>query len=164
MFDDYSPKSIQTLTIVSGKPGWAPVFLATLIVLAIAGLASGIAAPRDPAGAIVILVVILCVLVFRATVQWIAEIDQVARRLTISKRRLGGRLLTVTARCSFDECSEVGAVQYTDPVCAKIYLKLGRGGKYEIPVEGSNFNEAAKIASELSSLTGIPRGLDRFSN
>jgi hypothetical protein len=158
MSEDQSPKT-RTQVFKSGRPGLGDIVWGALFVFAIAALAAGIASPLDPAGPIVVLIAVLGTLVLKATSRWTAEIDMAARRLTIS-RRLLGRWTTVIANASFDECSKVLACWCADSSDRFISLEFRRGGRYEIPVERSRSKEAAAIASELSSLTGIPRGHD----
>jgi hypothetical protein len=156
----------QELIFVSGRPGRSTMLVAALIVLAIAALAGGIAAQRDPAGAIVFLLIAFCILMLRGTSRWTVEVDRAARSLTLS-RRLLGRWTTFIAHCSFDECSKVWAEEYvgsSDRVRRYVRLELGERGVYDIPVEASRDRNAAKLASELSVLTGIPRGADTFLN
>lgn len=83
MPEDELSKSSHKLVIISGRPELRTILYAALIIFAIIALASGIAAPRDPSGTIVILLVVLCILILKATRQWIAEVDQTTRRLTI---------------------------------------------------------------------------------
>src|SRR5262245_16099018 len=92
---------------------------------------------------------------------WTVEIDPSGQRLTIlsdSWRLLPTflRRKTIVNYCTFDECSTVGTVPYDseNPRRFGVYLDF-RGGREVIPA-GSR-SEASRLATELSSATGIPR-------
>jgi hypothetical protein len=156
-------RSDQTLTFVSGKSGFGAVTLTGVIVaVAIATLATGdlgtVATPGNTAGSVVLLIFFACILLSIVTRQGIAEIDLGARRLKVSRRFLG-RWTKVVVDRSLDECRALGTIAYdTDGSPSYgVYIELVDGTRHAIPLENSTFKEAAKVASQLSTATGIPR-------
>jgi hypothetical protein len=155
MIKDHSPGSGRTLTFVSGKPGFsAAAFASFIVALAIATLATGENTARALAG----LVIFACILFAAVTRRWIAEIDLEARRLKVSRRVLGRWTRTIVD-CPLDECRALGTFEYeTDgPPSYNVYVELRDGTRHTIPLTDSTLNEAARLASQLSAATGIPR-------
>jgi hypothetical protein len=156
-------RSDQTLIFASGKPGFGVVVLAGVIVaVAIATFASGdlgtVATPGNSAGTVIVFIFFACILLSIVTRQWIAEIDLGTRRLKVSRRFLG-RWTKVVVDRSLDECRALGTIAYdTDGSPSYgVYVELMDGTRHAIPLENSTFKEAAKVASQLSAATGIPR-------
>ena len=161
-------KSSKILTFVSAKRG----FGSALPIVAIAVLAAAIVVDKkletfeslgDSAGAVAVLI-FTCIVVLAVTRRWTAEVDPVARRLTIFKTymlRWTTIMLrtTIIERCSFDECSMLGTTIYDagDLFSYGVYLDFKRGGRHLIPVKNGTLGEAVRAASELSAATGIPR-------
>jgi hypothetical protein len=163
MIKDHSLGSGRTLTFTSGKPGFgAVVFAGVIVAMAIAIFATGslarVAPPENPAGTVVAIMVFACILFVTVTRRWIAEIDLGTRRLKIS-RRFFGRWTKTIVDCPLDECNVFGTIAYnTDGhISYGVYVQLKHGTRHAIPLKDSTFSEAAKVASQLSSATGIPR-------
>lgn len=99
-----------------------------------------------------------CILLSLVTRGSIAEIDLGARRLKVSRRFLGRWTKTIVD-CSLDECSALGTFETeTDgPSAYSVYVKVADGTRQTIPLTDSTLNEAARVASQLSAATGIPR-------
>lgn len=109
-------------------------------------------------GGVAAFAIIGCVLLVAATRRWTAEINPATQRLTIYRQFLGGRTKAVVD-CPFDDCSKLGTIRYdTDGhLSYGVYVEFKRGGRNAIPLQDSTFQEASRVASELSAVTGIPR-------
>jgi hypothetical protein len=157
-------RSDQTLTFTSGQPGFGAAAFAGLVIvaLAIAAFASGdlgtVATPGNAAGTVVLLLFLGCIVFSAVSRQSIAEIDLGARRLKVSRRFLGRWTKTIVD-CPLEECSALGTFETeTDGRSAySVSVKLADGTRHSIPLTDSTLNEAARVASQLSAATGIPR-------
>src|SRR5713101_71511 len=163
MIKDHSLGSGRTLTFVSGQPGFGAVALAGLIIaVGIATFASGdlatVATPGNTAGSLVLIIFFACILFSAVSRRWMAEIDFGARRLRISRLFLG-RWTRVVVDRSLDECSAIGTfeTQTDDRPVYSVYVELTDGTRHTIPLTDSTLSEAARVASQLSATTGIPR-------
>jgi hypothetical protein len=89
---------------------------------------------------------------------WITEVDTGARRLKIARRWLGLKPKTIVD-CSLDECVAVGTIEYRseDAVSYGIYVEMKTGRRHGIPHTDYSHNAAARVATELSAATGLPR-------
>ncbi|WP_035645097.1 hypothetical protein [Bradyrhizobium sp. ORS 285] len=110
------------------------------------------------------LFILLGLVVAKATRSWTVEIDPNARRLIIT-----GRLFhiwpTFTAHWFFDECSRIWAGEHfagDGERRVSVYFELGERGAHVVPVHPASLALAAKLADEISILTGILRGSDEF--
>jgi hypothetical protein len=151
-------KSGQTLIFSSGKPEFGAAAFG-IMVFAIAFVADSSNTWSMPANAGAVgFLFIACILGLSVSRQWTAEIDMAARRLRISRRSFGRWTRTIVD-CPLDECSVFGTIEYnTDGhVSYGVYVQLKGGTRHAIPVKKSTFNEAASVASQLSTATGIPR-------
>ena len=169
MSDDnlHIERSPHKLIFASGEPTFNSVgsfwLLALAAILVIAIYASAASTSGEPflpkdAGTFVLLLFFGYILFRSVTRQWIAEIDLATRRLKISGLSFG-RWRKSIVDCHFDECSKLGTIEYnTDGhVSYGVYVELKRGSRHAIPLQASNLNEATKVASELTTATGIPR-------
>lgn len=141
------------------------------IAVAVSALAVIIGKTIDPSASqtrtFAILVLLGCIVVLGIVRQWVVRIDPHDRRMTIV-RSFALRWPRVVLRteviehCSFDECSEVGIMTYTDTVGqwdwsrTDVIVDFKRGGRHRIPVQSWSLDEASWLASELSAATGIP--------
>lgn len=120
--------------------------------------------PPNGGIAVVLIFVFFAFLLFLSVSRrQIAEVDFEARRLRIS-RRWFGRWTRTVVDCPFDECSALGTFE-TDAdghLSYSAYVKLKNGTRHAIPLQDSTLSEAARVASQLSTATGIPR-LDIYS-
>jgi len=157
----------QKFIFASGEPIFNSIgsfwllAVSAILVIAIYALAasSSNASPLPAhAGTFVVFLFFGYILFHLATRQWIAEVDLVTRRLRISRRSFG-RWTKAIVDCPFEECSKLGTIEYnTDGhVSYGVYVELKRGTRHAIPLQTSKFNEATKVASELTAATGIPR-------
>jgi hypothetical protein len=89
---------------------------------------------------------------------WITEIDTEARRLKIARRWLRLKPKTIVD-CSLDECAAVGTIEYKSegPASYGIYVEMKTGRRHGIPQTDHLYDAAAKVATELSAATGLPR-------
>ncbi|WP_375776480.1 hypothetical protein ACE103_33305 [Bradyrhizobium sp. ma5] len=141
------------------------------IAVAISALAVIIRKTIDPsadqARTFAILILLGCIVVLGVVRRWTVRIDPHDRRMTIVRslalRWTGVVLRTeVIEHCSFDECSEVGILTYTDTVGqwswsrTDVIVDFKRGGRHRIPVQSWSLDEASRLAAELSAATGIP--------
>jgi hypothetical protein len=113
-------------------------------------------------------VVVACLLIASlfsiiASSRWIAEIDLRARTLRISRRSFG-RWTKTSVHCSLDQCRRLGRIEYeTDGhLSYGVYVELTDGTRHAIPLGDSTFQEAGRVASQISDLTAIPRLDARF--
>ena len=141
------------------------------IAAAVSALAVIIGKTIDPSAdqtrTFAILVLLGCIVVLGIVRQWVVRINPHDRRMTIV-RLFALRWPRVVLRteviehCSFDECSEVGIMTYTDTVAqwdwsrTDVIVDFKRGGRHRIPVQSWSLDEASWLASELSAATGIP--------
>jgi hypothetical protein len=163
--------SRRKLTFRSAKARFGLVTPIVLIVTASAIIIGGdtqkFTPPLNSAGIVVVLIVIACWLLVQASRRWIIEADLTTQRLTIYRQILWLRP-EIDLHCSFDECSRVGTFAYSrDPETDRfdrygVYVEVKRGGRNDIPLQYLAFESAARVASHLSTATGIPR-LDRCS-
>jgi len=105
-----------------------------------------------------LLVFLWCISLPSAVSRWTVEFDLATRRLKIVRRSLG-RWTTTIVDCSFDECIALGTFEYNTEghLAYDVYVRSASGTRHAIPIPHSTLNEAARIASELSASTGIPR-------
>jgi hypothetical protein len=92
------------------------------------------------------------------SLRWTVDIDAGARRLRIERALLGLRRTTIVD-CSFDACEALGVLEsrQVSPYAYGVYVQLKGGEWHSISVAGNTQKEAARVADELSSATGIPR-------
>ena len=140
------------------------------IAVAISALAVIIGKTIDPSAdqtrTFAILVLLGCIVVLCIVRQWVVRIDPHDQKMTIIRSfilrwtRIGLRT-EVIEHCSFDDCSEVGIMTYTDTVGqwdwsrTDVTVDFKRGGRHQIPVQSWSLDEASSLASELSAATGI---------
>ena len=110
------------------------------------------------AGAFVACLLMACMFLLIASRRWIAEFDLQARTLNISRRSLGRWTKTIVD-CPLDQCRMLGRIEYeTDGYLSYgVYVELADGARHAIPLKTPTFQEAGKVAAELSEATGIPR-------
>lgn len=86
------------------------------------------------------------------------EIDTAIRRLKISRLSFGRWNKTIVD-CSLDECIALGTMEYdgAEGVAYGLYVQLKSGKRHGISSMDTTFKAAARIASQLSAATGIPR-------
>jgi hypothetical protein len=153
-------RSGQTLIFSSVKPGFDATAFVGIMIIAIAFVADRSNTWSMPAnaGAVVGFLFIACIIGLSASRQWTAEIDMTSRRLRISRLSFGRWTRTIVD-CPLDECSVFGTIGYSTDghVSYGVYVQLKRGTRHAIPLKNSTFNEAARVASQLSAATGIPR-------
>ena len=161
--------SKRALTFASGKLGGGsagPVAaIAIVAALVLFNRRSVIfEPPGDSTGSIALLALLACIPFLAIGERWIIEVDPIARRLTMFRvftLRWTMTVLrtTVVEDCSFDECSEIGTIQNAgeEAESYSVYLDFKRGGTHLIPVQNGLPSEATKNATELATVTGIPR-------
>ena len=125
---------------------------------AIAGLALAFA-PDSPAstsgGAAIACILLAIVFALAASRRWIAEIDLRTKTIRLSKRAFG-RWTRVVDR-PFDQCRRLGRIEYETDGSYGVYIELTDGTLHAIPLKDSSFEEAGRVASQLSDATGIAR-------
>ena len=125
---------------------------------AIAGLALAFA-PDSPAstsgGAAIACILLAIVFALAASRRWIAEIDLRTKTIRLSKRAFG-RWTRVVDR-PFDQCRRLGRIEYETDGSYGVYIELTDGTLHAIPLKDSSFEEAGRVASQLSDATGITR-------
>ena len=163
MIEDCPPRVGQTFRFVSGKPGFGALILGGFIaVFAIATLSTGnlatTATPGNAAGTAVVILFFAYILFASVTRVSIVEIDMATRRLRIFRRSFGRWTKTIVD-CPLDQCTAFGTIEYdTDGrISYGAYVQLSNGRQHAIPAADSSFKEAARVASQLSAATGIPR-------
>jgi hypothetical protein len=151
-------RSGKTLVFTSGKPGFGlAAYIGFAAIFAFAIMRAPTPASEQIA-VVSMLALVACSLLLNATRRWTAEIDLKTRRFRVSRRSFG-RWTKAIVDCPFDECSALGTFEYdTDGhVSYSVYVKLKDGTRHAIPLANSTLNEAARVASQLSTATGIPR-------
>jgi hypothetical protein len=115
------------------------------------------------AGAVLVFIFIAFIIGVSMSRQWTAEIDMAARRLRISRLSFGRWTKTIVD-CPLDQCDAFGTIEYNaeGKISYGAYVQLKSGRKHAIPLKDSTFREAARVASQLSAATGIPRLDTRF--
>ena len=125
---------------------------------AIAGLALAFA-PDSPAstsgGAAIACILLAIVFALAASRRWIAEIDLRTKTIRLSKRAFG-RWTRVVDR-PFDQCRRLGRIEYEADGSYGVYIELSDRTLHAIPLKDSSFEEAGRVASQLSDATGITR-------
>jgi hypothetical protein len=153
-------QSDQTLIFGSGSRrfGSAAFFCIIIFVIAFIADSSNTWSMPANAGAVVGFLIVACIVGLSAARQWTTEVDLAARRLKISRRSFGRWTKTIVDR-PFDECSMLGTIEYnTDGhISYGVYVQLKDGARHAIPLKDSTFNEAARVATQVSDATGIPR-------
>jgi hypothetical protein len=153
---------VRELIFVAGKPGISQVAFASLLALMI-----GVGMTQTSGSSDLVIIVLFFMLIFviaRATKRWIVRIDADACRLIIMSR-LFRVWPTFTAHFSFEECTKVWAEE--DVVGdgerrISVVFELGERGVHVAPVDTASLSDAAKLADQISALTGIVRSPDRF--
>jgi len=153
-------RSGQTLKFTSGDRRYGSAAFFCIMIVAIAFVANSSNSWSMPtnAGAVLGCLIIACIVGLSASRQRTAEIDMAARRLKISRRSFGRWTKTIVD-CPLDECNVFGTIEYdTDgDISYGAYVQLKDGARHAIPLKDSTFNEAARVASQLSTATAIPR-------
>jgi hypothetical protein len=153
-------RSGRTLVFSSGKPrfGAAAFFCFAIFAIAFVADPSNTWSMPANAGAMVVVSFIACIIGVSVSRQWTAEIDIAARRLRISRLSFGRWTKTVVDS-PLDECVAFGTIEYNTEgqISYGAYVQLKNGRKHAIPLKHSTFGEAARVASQLSAATGIPR-------
>jgi hypothetical protein len=149
-------RSAKTLVFKSGEPG---IGLAAWI--GFAGIfAFAIMSAPTPANVQIVGIFLLVIgaALLNASRRWTAEIDLTTRRIRISRRSFG-RWTKAIVDCPFDECSALGTFEYDTEghLTYSVYVKLKDGTRHAIPLSDSTLNEAVRVASQVSAVTGIPR-------
>jgi hypothetical protein len=151
----------QTLIFTSRTPKFgSAAFLGIILFGAIFAFAA--MSETTPAGVRMavgfLLILVAGTVLLNASRQWTAEIDLASRRLRVFRRSFG-RWTRTTVDCPLDECSALGTFEYESDghFSYTVYVKLKDGTRQAIPLTNSALNEAARVASQLSARTGIPR-------
>jgi hypothetical protein len=159
-------RSRQNLVFTSGRSGFATAAaIGMIVVIGIFTFTTEGSSISLPArgGFVFALLVLTSIGLAVASREWIAQLNMTARRLKISRRTLGRWTKTVV-ECPLDECNAFGTIEYnTDGHTSYgVYVELKQGARHAIPLKESNFKEAARVAEQLSTATGIPRLDTRF--
>jgi hypothetical protein len=56
-----------------------------------------------------------------------------------------------------DRCRQLGRIEYETDGSYGVYVELSDGTRHAIPLKDSSFEEAGRVASQLSDATGITR-------
>ena len=163
MIDDRSPEAGQTFRFISGAPGYGAIAFGTFfVVCAIVTISTEnlatVATPGNAAGTVVVLIFFASILFAGFTRVSIVEIDTSKRRLSV-QRQYFGRWTRTIVDCPLDESTAFGTIQYDTEGHKSYgtYVELKSGRRHAIPINGSSFADAARVASSLSAATGIPR-------
>jgi len=127
---------------------------------AVAGLALAFApdsSATTSGGPVIACILLAIIFSLIASSRWIAEIDLKAQTIRLSKRSFG-RWTRVVDR-PFDQCRRLGRIEYeTDGHRSYgVYFELTDGTRHAVPLKDSSFEEAGRVASQLSDATGIAR-------
>jgi hypothetical protein len=150
----------QPGSILRFEEGRSPIIWLVLIGgFALAGIVL-VAAPASSAatssGAFIACVLFAIMFSLIASRQWIAEIDLRTRTLRLSRRSFGRWTATVVD-CPLDRCRQLGRIEYETDGSYGVYVELSDGTRHAIPLKDSSFEEAGRVASQLSDATGITR-------
>jgi hypothetical protein len=151
-------RSRKTLVFTSANPGFGPAaFIGFAAIFAFAIMSAPTPASEQIA-VVFLLTLVSCILLLNASRRWTAEIVLTTRRFRVSRRSFG-RWTKAIVDCPFDECSALGTFEYDADghLSYSVYVKLKDGTRHAIPLANSTLNEAARVASQLSTATGIPR-------
>jgi hypothetical protein len=157
-----SERSGQTLIFTSGEHRFgSAAVIGIMIVIGIAAFftdSSNMSSTSARGGFVFALLILTYIGFLISSRQWTAEIDIAARRLRISRRSFGRWAKTIVD-CPLDECNVFGTIQYNTEghISYGVYVQLKHGARHAIPLKDSTFEEAARVASQLSAATGIPR-------
>jgi hypothetical protein len=149
-------RSAKTLVFTSGEPGISPAALIGFAAIFAFAIMSAPTPASVPIAAMFLLV--FGALIVNASRRWTTEIDLTTRRIRVSRRSFG-RWTNTTLDCPFDECSALGTFEYDTEghLSYNVYVKLKDGTRHAIPLSDSTLSDAARVASQLSDATGIPR-------
>jgi hypothetical protein len=155
----------QTLIFSSGQPefGAAAFFCTVIFTVAFVTDSSNTWSAPANAGVVVVFLFLAFIVGVSMLRQWTAEIDVAARRLKISRLSFGRWTRTIVD-CPLDDCDAFGTIEYNTEgkISYGAYVRLKSGRQHAIPLKDSTFREAARVASQLSAATGIPRLDTRF--
>jgi hypothetical protein len=158
-------RSGQTLIFSSRKPEFGKAAFFCIVIFAIAFVTDSSNTWSMPAnaGAVLVFLFIAFIIGVSLSRQWSAEIDMAARRLKISRLSFGRWTRTIVD-CPLAECDAFGTIEYNTEghISYGAYVQLKSGRKHAIPLKDSTFREAARVASQLSAATGLPRLDTRF--
>jgi hypothetical protein len=149
-------RSGKTLVFTSGEPG---IDLAAWIGFAAIFAFAIMSAPTPPSVPFAVFFLLVPgAALLNASRRWTAEIDLTTRRFRVSRRSFG-RWTKAIVDCPFDECSALGTFEYDTEghLSYSVYVKLKDGTRHAIPLTDSTLSEAARVASQVSAATGIPR-------
>jgi len=158
---DFNPgieQSGQTLIFTSGKGKSAfPGLMVVAAILAFATLCYSTPTSLR-AVAFFLLLIFACIAGASASRQWTTEIDLTTRRIRVFRRSFD-RWTKTLVDCAFEECTALGTFEYDSDghLSYDVYVRLENGTRHTIPIASSTLNEAARVASHLSTSTGIPR-------
>lgn len=155
-------RSCHPLVFTSGRSGFGTAaaigMMVVIGIFAFTTKGSNISSIPARGGFVFALLILTYIGLVIASRQWIAEVNMAARKLKISRRTFGRWTKTVV-ECPLDECNAFGTIEYnTDGHSSYgLYVELKDGKRHAIPLKDSTFNEAARVASQLSTSTGTPR-------
>lgn len=153
-------ESRHILVFQEGRSALALV--APIVAFGVAAISAAIDASAGSStpesGAVVACLLMACMFFLIASRRWIAKFDLQTRTLNISRRSLGRWTKTIVD-CPLDQCRMLGRIEYeTDGhLSYGVYVELADGTRHAIPLKTPTFQEAGKVAAELSEATGIPR-------
>jgi hypothetical protein len=73
-----------------------------------------------------------------------------------------GRWTATVVDCPLDRCRQLGRIEYETDGSYGVYVELSDGTRHAIPLKDSSFEEAGRVASQLSDATGITRRDTKF--
>ena len=149
----------QSGSVLRFETSQSPIkWIVPIGAFAIAGLALAFA-PDSPAstsgGAAIACILLAIVFALAASRRWIAEIDLRTKTIRLSKLAFG-RWTRVVDR-PFDQCRRLGRIEYEADGSYGVYIELSDRTLHAIPLKDSSFEEAGRVASQLSDATGITR-------
>jgi hypothetical protein len=151
-----SPEPMLNSVASTGLVFGLVILVVTIFVLAAARTTT--AAMPASAGVFVFFLFFASIVYQFISRQWIAEINLTKRRIRIFRRSFG-RWTKVIVDYPFDKCVSVGTIEYNNDghISYGAYVQLANGGRHAIPLTKFSFDEAARVASQLSAATGIQR-------
>lgn len=160
MIESASPvgQAGSVLVFEGGQPAGIRIVAIGAFAIAAFALAAAPAPSIATGGGVIGCLLLAFMFSLIASRRWIAEIDLSARTLRIFRRSLGRWTRTVVD-CPLDQCRRLGRIEYeTDGhLSYGVYVELINGSRHAIPLKDSSFEEAGRVASQLSEATGISR-------
>jgi hypothetical protein len=152
-----SPAGQSALVLVF-ENGWGGIWIVLTAAFVVFAVVADTSSVPGSGGVVIGCLLMAAVVAVAGSRRWCAEFDLRTRILKISRRSFG-RWTKTKVRCSFEQCRQLGRIEYEteeNPLYG-VYIELMDGTRHAIPLKYYTIQEAGRVAAQICGLTGIPR-------